>query len=46
MLTPTDIMNTPKDLLVNYIVAVENALLSYMAEHFEGFLKSAPYRCG
>eukprot|EP01035_Chromulina_nebulosa_P027742 gene27742-36521_t len=39
-----DIMNTERDLLVNYIVAVETALLSSLAEHFEGFLKSAAYR--
>jgi hypothetical protein len=42
----SDIMNTQRDLLVNYIVAVETALLSSLAEHFEGFLRSAAYRCG
>lgn len=40
----SDIMSTPKDLLVNYIVAVETSLLSCLVEHFEGFLKSELYR--
>mmetsp|Transcript_19350 Transcript_19350/g.26456 ORF Transcript_19350/g.26456 Transcript_19350/m.26456 type:complete len:653 (-) Transcript_19350:344-2302(-) len=39
-----DIMNTPRDLLVNYITAVENAILSSLIEYFEGFLRSDFYR--
>ena len=37
-------MNTPRDLLVNYITAVENAILSSLIEYFEGFLRSDFYR--